>query len=253
MKGVIIVIVSVLFISSCSTQTKEKELPNYFCNENLERYFAGNDRLPIININPNDSFGVIRKSVDSISNSHKGYDISFKSTFNIDSNSKPITLKTFIRNYHLDRKDAPSFMNKRSVFEIRLNSVGQMLIEAELGDTQTLRKLLYQNILNYGKDPNYSDHPKYVVISLQWDKAVKQEYYNNTLKAIIDTYIDALNPISIASYGKPLCELTVNETRSLSQSIPFKLFLNFPETIPRYLIPQPPPIIEDEFISDFQE
>lgn len=245
MRILILLITSSVLLISCLTKQKEKELPSYFCNENLERYFAGNDSLPIININPNDSFGVIRESVDSL---YKLIDINettplFNFNVLIDSGHKTISLKGMLFDYDPFEKRYPYF-GKRIVFEIRLNIAGQLLIEGELGDTQTVKEFLFKNLNTYRKDL------KYAITSLQWDKGVKPEFYNNTIKAIIDGYIDVLKFISQNNYKKPLCELNISEFDSLSKSIPFKLSLGYHETIPSYLIPQPPPIIEDEFLSE---
>lgn len=222
-------ILFITFLASCST--KEKELPSYFCNENLERYFAGNDSLPIININPNDSFGVIRKSVDSL---YKLIDINevtptFKFNVLLDSGYKPLTLKGIFFDYDPFDQLYPCF-GIRLVFEIRLNSIGQLLIEGELGDTQTVRHFIFKNIMNYGKNPNYASNPQYAVTSFQWDIGIEPKYYKSTLKSIIGGYKDVLLHLSYKNFQKPLCELNANEFDSLSESIPFRLSLGYPET-----------------------
>jgi hypothetical protein len=243
-------ILFITFLASCST--KEKELPSYFCNENLERYFAGNDSLPTININPNDSFGVIRKSVDSLYK-NLDYPPNFRFPINLTDSSKTIFIQTRFFNYYPDGFDALTGCgNMRNVLEVLLTSKNQLLIEGELFEVDSLQSFVFKFITNYGKDPNYSDHPSIATISLQKDTTVNSNTYFRIIKSVIDGYNATSNYESKRKYRKLFCELNTAESSIISEIIPFNFYIEYPETNPYYLNPyQPlPPTPFDDSLFD---
>lgn len=251
MRIVILLVTLASLLASCTS--KEKELPSYFCNQNLERYFAGNDSLPVININPNDSFVVIRKSVDSlyyIAKKNSGYP-SFRVSIEIDSLYKTVFIETNFLGYYPDG-DGPMYCgNTRNILDIKLKNKNLITIEEDSCSINTLRSIVLEHITNYGKNAYLSDNPNVAVINLLWDNKVSKSFYHTIIKEIIDSYIVALEKESHIYFGKKLCKLDSNQLGILKINIPFLFTIGYPETQPYYLQPPPPPpFIEDEFIQE---
>lgn len=250
MRILFLFITPIILFVSCSP--KEKELHSYFCNENLERYFAGNDSLPIININPNDSFSTIRDTVLSLLDFQYPSDDPYPEfifPFKTDSSSKPIYIKNSFMYYFFSCTSDMPELNWRNVLEIVLNSKGQLLIEGELKDVKYVRELVYKFIINNGENVNYSDTSIIATIIFQRDSIVDAKQFNSTIKGIIDGYTDALNYESKRKFNKAFCDLTKAESNTIIDIIPFNFHLEYPETNPFYLSPPLLPYHKDSLID----
>jgi hypothetical protein len=240
MRVLILFLGSIFLLISCLTEPKKKELPDYFECENLERYFAGNDSLPVININPNDSFGVIRKSVDSLYQNQK-YPPRFRFSINLATLFSKTFIQTSFFDYYPDGFEALiGCGNKRNVLEVLLTSKNKLLVEGELFEIDTLENIVFGFINNYGKDPNYSDNPSIALITLQKDTTVSSKLYYKIVKAIVNGYSNVLDYESNRRYKKTFCKLNTAESDTISEIIPFNFYIEYPETNPYYLNPYLP-------------
>lgn len=137
----------------------------------------------------------------------------------------------------------PVFLNHRSVFEIRLNSKNQLLVEGEYCTLDTLRILLKTNILNFGTNPSYANDPKSAVINFRWEVDSIEETISNVYNSIVDVYLSIAREESQARFRLPLCELPKDSILLLKEEFPIQI---------RHFKYQrvPPPIIIESIVVD---
>ncbi len=241
MRVLILFLGSIFLLTSCSTEQKEKELPSYFCNENLEKYFAGNDSLPIININPNDSFNTLKRITDSLENLDDYLaTYSFNTLITPDSSFKPILFRISIAPYL-----APAFVPLKKIYDFNkrnlliINVVGENLyqLDTNRGNGIFLKKYIKEFVINNGKNPYLSDNPTIGIVSLSISKNLPFEHYIQALKTIIDGYRDILDTVSKEKYNKPYCSLSFKESIIISKIVPFKFLIGYEHVENQYIKP----------------
>lgn len=219
-----------LVIVSCKQSTQQEEPKSYFCSPQLEAFFSGADSLPVIEFKYDDSFTLIKERLTNLIDTNtppKGYFIFFKIKYTIDSALSPIYLKVFIENPF--PVFLPPYCGLRQNIEIIINSRGLLLIEGELGDTSNIGSVVSKNIINYGKDPNYSSSPSRAITSISWDYQTHETDFNNVIKTILSAYTQVLKQAAQTTYNKDFCQLTATQTDSLLVNYDFKLQLDYRE------------------------
>lgn len=224
-----ILIVFTILLTSCSTQTeqKEKELPSYFCNENLEKYFAGNDSLATIELN--NDFRVTKKSLDSInSDLYDFFGTPINIPIQLGKNSTHFLLKvipsTFIKNIN---KKALSF-NKRNLLFIESVSNESYLIDGKAYKSN-LRKHIFDFITNYGRDVDLSDNPEVAFINFHLNDNVTPKFFAKTANIIIESYVNVLNETSNSKFNKSFCELNEKQSEIITNIIPYRFTISYLE------------------------
>lgn len=109
--------------------------------------------------------------------------------------------------------DAPlAPVNKRNIFSIQVNSANQFMINHEIRpDLTGLRSEIKSFILNYGKNPNLSDHPQLAIVSFMADRGTTHGTYVHTLDEIQAAYHEI--------YAER-AEMTAEQFRKLDLNIP---------------------------------
>ncbi len=229
MKTVIGLFICIVLVA-CRQSLVKEEPKSYFCSPQLEAFFSGDDSLPVIEFKYSDSFALIRERlarlIDTTTTS-QDYFVFFKIKFTIDRGKSPIYLKVFIRNpfpVYL-----PAYCGFKNRLDIRINSIGQYLVEAEYQDTANVKAMVIKHITNYGKEPEYSDSPLKANTRIIWDYQTHERYFNDVIKTILSAYTQALEQAAQNTYNKDFYQLTVPQTDSLLVNYDFKLQLDYGE------------------------
>jgi biopolymer transport protein ExbD len=78
---------------------------------------------------------------------------------------------------------------ERNLFKIYLNSNNNLMVEGEpMANMATLRPMVKQFVLNYGRDKTLSDSPKDAVISFKTDRGTSYEKYIEILDILTMAY-----------------------------------------------------------------
>ncbi|MDN5202917.1 biopolymer transporter ExbD [Fulvivirgaceae bacterium BMA10] len=68
--------------------------------------------------------------------------------------------------------------NQRNVFKILINSNDDLLVEDErLRDVNSLKDMVKEFVLNYGRNPDLSDSPKDAIVSIKADRGTSYETF----------------------------------------------------------------------------
>jgi hypothetical protein len=232
MKNSIILCVVVLFFS-CKQNPPIQEPKSYFCSPQLEEFFSGADSLPVIEFKHTDSFAFIKEQLTQVIDTNTtlhDYFVSFKIKYTFDSALSPVYLKVFIENPF--PAFLPPYCGHRNRIDIRINSNDQYLVEGEYGDSVAIQKMIFKDMTNYGKDPEYSDSPLKATTSIKWDYGTSKRAFDNTIKAIISGYTEVLNTVALRKYNKEFCSLTSQECDSITTNYGFNLQLGYVAIIP---------------------
>jgi len=85
--------------------------------------------------------------------------------------------------------------NERNIFNIRTNSVDNLLVENEpfgnIDDVHLLRPMIKTFVLNYGQDPTLSDSPEKAIVSFKTDRGTSYALFI----AVLDELQAAYNEI----------------------------------------------------------
>lgn len=102
--------------------------------------------------------------------------------------------------------------NERNIFKILINSEDKLLVEEEpLDDARNIKPMLKEFILNYGQNPELSDHPKDAVVSLKTNRGTSYEAYIAVLDEIKGAYYEI--------YAEKV-SLSAHDFRSLDENKP---------------------------------
>lgn len=122
-------------------------------------------------------------------------------------------------------------VHKRNVFEVRVNSSDQLLVEGEYASINNLKELTQRFILNYGKDPNLSINPEEAVVSLKNDRGTSYDMYIKVQNELTAAYTDIRNTEAKARYGLILDECTEEQQDKIKELFPMKVSEAEPEDI----------------------
>lgn len=117
----------------------------------------------------------------------------------------------------------PPDVNKRNVFEIRINSSNQLLVEGEPRDITQLEDLTVKFITNNSKDPKSSDNPKKAVVSLQNDRGTDYDIYVQVQDRLRLAYNKVRDRAAQAKYGRDYKSLTDSEQKIIREEYPQKI------------------------------
>ncbi len=80
---------------------------------------------------------------------------------------------------------------ERNLFKIQINSADRLLVENEpLTDTDELKGMIREFVLNNGRDPESSDNPQKAIVSLKTDRGTTQKKFIEVLDQIKGAYHD---------------------------------------------------------------
>jgi biopolymer transport protein ExbD len=83
----------------------------------------------------------------------------------------------------------PIDKNQRNIFKILINSQDRLLVEDEpLTDIRTIKPMIKEFLLNYGRDPRLSDNPEEAVVSLKTDRGTSYDIYIQVYDEILAAY-----------------------------------------------------------------
>ncbi len=117
----------------------------------------------------------------------------------------------------------PPPFNKRNVFEIRINSGNQLLVEGELRDISQLEDLTVKFITNNGKDETLSDNPQKAIVSLQNDRGTDYNIYVQVQDRLRLAYNKVRDRAAQAKYGRDYKSLTDSEQKIIREEYPQKI------------------------------
>lgn len=117
----------------------------------------------------------------------------------------------------------PPDVNKRNVFEIRINSANQLLVEGEIRDVTQLTELTIKFITNNGKDDNLSISPKKAVVSLQNDRGTDYDIYVQVQDRLREAYRQVRDRGAQAKYGRNYDDLTDSEQKIIREEYPQRI------------------------------
>jgi hypothetical protein len=233
MKNIITLSVVVLFFS-CQQTPPTQEAKSYFCSPQLETFFSGSDSLPVIEFSHTDTFAIIKKRLlQFIDTTQTDYDFNTYFKIKLKLDSFLVYTKVCIKHLFPQMECFP----KPNSVDIRINSLGQYLIDGEYVDTSTIREMVIKNITNWGKDFYYSDSPLKAVTIIVWDYHTPEIDFNNAFKAIISGYTEVLNQASLTRYKKGFCSLTTTQADSIIVGYNFRLQLGYYELLPDFDFP----------------
>jgi biopolymer transport protein ExbD len=124
-----------------------------------------------------------------------------------------------------------SEVNKRNVFEVRVNSNDQLLVEGDYATIDNLRKLTKEFLLNYGKKDNLSDNPQEAVVSLKNDRGTSYKMYIAVQNELAAAYIEIRNAKAKELYGKNFDEIDEGQQEEIKDEFPMKISEAEPENI----------------------
>ena len=111
-----------------------------------------------------------------------------------------------------EKNDQQQPVNERNVFKILLNAHDELLVENQLrSSTEGLQNEIKTFILNQGKNPDWSDSPEKVVVSLKTSRGTKYKTFIEILDEAKGAYYEI--------YGERI-GLTAEEFRRLRLSDP---------------------------------
>lgn len=124
-----------------------------------------------------------------------------------------------------------SEVNKRNVFEVRVNSNDQLLVEGEYATIETLKELTKAFILNYGKKSNLSDNPQEAVVSLKNDRGTSYKIYIAVQNELAAAYNEIRNARARELFGSTFNEISEDEQEKIKDEFPMKISEAEPENI----------------------
>ncbi|WP_338762805.1 biopolymer transporter ExbD [Bernardetia sp. ABR2-2B] len=84
-----------------------------------------------------------------------------------------------------EQKTQPTPALDRDVLRIAINSENKILIESDKnGTVSEIKNLVKTHLMNYGKDENYSQHPKKAVVVLSSQRQTDYNFYIDVLDEI---------------------------------------------------------------------
>lgn len=96
----------------------------------------------------------------------------------------------------LDPDQKPPPVKERNLFNILVNSQGQLLVEDEESSIGQLRERVKSHVLNYGEDPDLSESPSDAVISIKTDAQTPYDTYIQVLDEVWMAYREIWNSMA---------------------------------------------------------
>jgi len=114
-------------------------------------------------------------------------------------------------------------INKRNVFEVRVNSNDQLLVEGEYLIIDQLKEATKRFILNYGANPNLSTSPQEAVVSLKNDRGTSYNMYIMVQNELTAAYNEIRDAEARKKFGKSYAELDEESQKVIKDLFPMKV------------------------------
>jgi biopolymer transport protein ExbD len=125
----------------------------------------------------------------------------------------------------------PPPIKKKNIFEIRINSNNQMLVEGEYIDIKQLKDKTVKFITNFGKDENLSDNPQKAIISLKNDRGTEYDIYVQVQDQLRLAYREVRDKVAQERFQRNFDELSEAQQKLIQTDYPQKISEAEPENI----------------------
>ena len=135
-----------------------------------------------------------------------------------------------------DQVVPPVDVNKRNLFQVKINSMNELQVQGELMDLKDLRKKAIEFIKNENNDPNMPkkelvnipligeiEVTKEHVISLQNDVDTQYQAYIDVQNELVAAYNELRNELSLQKFGKVFDELEEEQKKAVQDVYPQKI------------------------------
>jgi len=114
-------------------------------------------------------------------------------------------------------------INKRNVIEIILNENSQLIVNDNITAIDNLNQILFDFILNYGKNSELSDSPKEAVILLKTHSKSRYENYIKVQNEISSVYNQIRNEYALKLYNKQFKECSFEQQSAMRDMFPMQI------------------------------
>lgn len=135
-----------------------------------------------------------------------------------------------------DQVVPPVDVNKRNVFQVKINSMNELQVQGELMDLKDLRARAKEFIKNENNDPNMPkkelvnipligeiEITKEHVISLQNDVDTQYQAYIDVQNELVAAYNELRNELALQKFGKIFDELEEDQKKAVQDVYPQKI------------------------------
>ena len=136
-----------------------------------------------------------------------------------------------------DNQEVPPVdVNKRNLFQVRINSMNELQVQGELMDLKDLRARAKEFIKNENNDPNMPkkelvnipligeiEITKEHVISLQNDVDTQYQAYIDVQNELVAAYNELRNELALQKFGKVFDELEEDQKKAVQDVYPQKI------------------------------
>ncbi len=122
-------------------------------------------------------------------------------------------------------------LQKKNVFEIRVNARDDLLVEGDYLTIAELREKTKNFILNYGRDPNLSISPQKAVVSLKSDRGTSYDMYIKVQNELTAAYNEIRNAKAMERFGLGMEDLPKSKQKIINSEFPMKISEAEPENI----------------------
>lgn len=135
-----------------------------------------------------------------------------------------------------DQEVPPVDVNKRNLFQVKINSMNELQVQGELMDLKDLRARAKEFIKNENNDPNMPkkelvnipligeiEITKEHVISLQNDVDTQYQAYIDVQNELVAAYNELRNELALQKFGKVFDELEEDQKKAVQDVYPQKI------------------------------
>ncbi|NCB68285.1 MAG: biopolymer transporter ExbD [Bacteroidia bacterium] len=135
-----------------------------------------------------------------------------------------------------NQKVPPVDVNKRNLFQVKINSMNELQVQGELMDLKDLRARAKEFIKNENNDPNMPkkelvnipligeiEITKEHVISLQNDVDTQYQAYIDVQNELVAAYNELRNELALQKFGKVFDELEEDQKKAVQDVYPQKI------------------------------
>ena len=135
-----------------------------------------------------------------------------------------------------DQEVPPVDVNKRNLFQVKINSMNELQVQGELLDLKDLRARAKEFIKNENNDPNMPkkelvnilligeiEITKEHVISLQNDVDTQYQAYIDVQNELVAAYNELRNELALQKFGKIFDELEEDQKKAVQDVYPQKI------------------------------
>ncbi len=136
-----------------------------------------------------------------------------------------------------DNQEVPPVdVNKRNLFQVKINSMNELQVQGELMDLKDLRARAKEFIKNENNDPNMPkkelvnipligeiEITKEHVISLQNDVDTQYQAYIDVQNELVAAYNELRNELALQKFGKVFDELEEDQKKAVQDVYPQKI------------------------------